>query len=378
MMKSEKTEITYVFGFGRSKLISSDEIFADEFFYGYFKFLNDEQNINYIEFQDNSENPNSRRIISFVSKVLRKISKLSFFIENICNFNNFKILLKTKHIIATNDRIGISLLPFLIIYKLFKINKTSVIVMGLLAKRTTNLISHVFQRILLNIFFSLGTNFIFLSKNECKQAEVSYKKYKDKFHFVPFCIDTSYWKREESKKIEKAKILFIGNDGRREYNLVLQIAKAMPQYEFLLITSNIEASSVDSGNIKLIKGSWNKRVLSDQELKDFYQQGLLSIIPIKDTYQPSGQSVALQSMAMGVPVMISKTIGFWDSEMFKNNENIFFVDNNNLNSWTNLIEKTLTETILTNIVSTNGNKTIVEHYDSDYFYKSLKEILLSS
>lgn len=76
--------------------------------------------------------------------------------------------------------------------------------------------------------------------------------------------------------------------------------------------------------------------------------------------------------------MISKTIGFWDSEMFKNNENIFFVDNNNLNSWTNLIEKTLTETILTNIVSTNGNKTIVEHYDSDYFYKSLKEILLSS
>ena len=119
------------------------------------------------------------------------------------------------------------------------------------------------------------------------------------FHFVL----THHSGKEMIKKIEKTKILFIGNDGRREYDLVLEIAKAMPQYEFLLITSNIEDSSVDSDNIKLIKGSWNRRLLSDQQLKDYYHEGLLSIIPIKDTYQPSGQSVALQSMAMKVPVI---------------------------------------------------------------------------
>ena len=81
-MQIEKTEITYVFGFGRSKLISSTDKFANDFFYGYFKFLTDGENINYIEFQDNSENPNSKKITSFISKVLRKISKLSFFLES--------------------------------------------------------------------------------------------------------------------------------------------------------------------------------------------------------------------------------------------------------------------------------------------------------
>lgn len=378
MVSSEKTNVTYLFGFGRSKLISSNEEFADEFFYGYFKLLNDEEKVNYIEFQDNSEKPNHKIITSFFSKVLRKISKLSFFLENICTLSNFKILWNTKHIIATNDRIGISLLPFLMIYKIFRVNKTSVIVMGLLAKQTTNLISHILQRILLNIFFTLGSNFIFLSKSECKQAEVSYKKYKEKFHYVPFCIDTSFWKRNDLKIIEKTKILFIGNDGRREYDLVLEIAKALPQYEFLLITSNIEDSSVDSDNIKLIKGSWNRRLLSDQQLRGFYNEGLLSIIPIKDTYQPSGQSVALQSMAMKIPVMISDTIGFWDKEMFKNNENIFFVNDNNLDSWTNRIETILTNTKLKDTVSTNGNKTTLEHYDSDYFYKSLIKIIFRS
>ena len=99
--------------------------------------------------------------------------------------------------------------------------------MGLLAKQTTNLISHIFQRILLNIFFTLGSNFIFLSKSECKQAEECLiRNIQEKFHYVPFCIDTSFWKRDDLKKIEKTKILFIGNDGRREYDLVLEIAKA--------------------------------------------------------------------------------------------------------------------------------------------------------
>ena len=134
MMKSEKTKVTYIFGFGRSKLISSAENFADEFFYGYFKLLNDKQNINYIEFEDNSEKLSFKIISSFISRVLRKVSKLSFFIENICNLKNFKILWNTNHIIATNDRIGISLLPFLIIYKLFNVNQTTVVVMGLLTK----------------------------------------------------------------------------------------------------------------------------------------------------------------------------------------------------------------------------------------------------
>ena len=39
MMKSEKTKVTYIFGFGRSKLISSAENFADEFFMGISNYL---------------------------------------------------------------------------------------------------------------------------------------------------------------------------------------------------------------------------------------------------------------------------------------------------------------------------------------------------
>jgi len=369
-MNSEKIEITYVFGFGRSDLILSNEKFANDFFYGYFNFLTKYKNIKFIEFDDNNKS-----LFSIISKILRKLSKLSFFIENICSFKNFGKLWKSDHIIATNDRIGISLMPFLIIYKLFNVNKTSVIVMGLLAKETKNIFSHIFQRLLLNIFFYLCSNFIFLSKSELIQAQVSYKRFKHKFHFIPFCVDTDFWKKDENEIFNRNKIIFVGNDGRREYDLVLKIAKELPEYEFLVITSNIDSSELLSQNVELVKGSWNKRILSDDDLKKYYQQSLLSIIPIKNTYQPSGQSVALQSMAMGVPVMISDTIGFWDKEMFRDGDNIFFATDNSLNTWVESIKNIIDNHKIKNLVSENGYKTVNEFYNSEFFYDSLENVL---
>ena len=41
----------------------------------------------------------------------------------------------------------------------------------------------------------------------------------------------------------------------------------------------------------------------------------------------------MQSMSVGTPVIISKTIGFWDNFNFRDYENIYFVEEENLNRW---------------------------------------------
>ena len=73
------------------------------------------------------------------------------------------------------------------------------------------------------------------------------------------------------------------------------------------------------------------------EIKEFYKKARLTILPIKNTLQPSGQSVALQSISMGVPVIITETMGFWDFTNFKNNKNILFVENNKVETWKKLL-----------------------------------------
>ena len=377
IVKSNKSLITYVFGFGRSDLISSNKVYADEFFYGYHNFLKEYKEIKYIEFETNAKKRIFNKFLFFLSKVLRKISKLSFFFENICSYKNFKILFRTEHIILTNDRIGLSALPLLIIYKFLRINSSTVIVMGLLAKDTNNLLSHIVQRTLLNVFFLTVDNFIFLSKSECNQAKVSYKKFAKKFIFIPFSIDTEFWKNnKEFHSKKKKKIIFIGNDGRREYNLVIQIAKSLPKYEFCLITSNIKKSEIESTNVTLYEGQWNKQLLTDGELRDLYSDAELSIIPIKNSYQPSAQSVALQSMSMGIPVMITDTVGFWDKDIFENNENIFFVSKNELNRWVEEINRVINNKKLLEEVSSKSKDITNNLYNSQNFYNLMKKVIL--
>lgn len=376
MVQTKKMSITYVFGDGRSKHILSKENFAKEFFYGFFEFKDEFKNIDFIEFSPKNKKSFINSFFFIFSKVLRKISKLSFFFENICTYKNLNILSKSKYIILTNDRIGISTLPLLLILKIFKKSKSTVIVMGLLAKDTRNIISHITQRLLLIIFFKTVNNFIFLSKGEFNQAKMSFKKYKKKFYFVPFCIDTNFWEQENN--LNSKSILFIGNDGRREYDFAIKLAANMPEFDFTFVTSNINKNDIRSQNITLIEGQWNKKILSDEDVKNIYNESILTIIPIKDSYQPSGQSVALQSMSMGVPVLITETIGFWDKDVFKDGENIFFIEKNDINKWSNKIKEIIQNKKITNQVIDNSFNLVKNNYNTDFFYKELKEIIFKN
>ena len=80
-------------------------------------------------------------------------------------------------------------------------------------------------------------------------------------------------------------------------------------------------------NFTLYDSDWKTNKLTDEELKSIFNECKLSIIPIKtSSLQPSGQSVALQSFAMEVPVMMSNFKGVWDKDLLLHMENIFFVD----------------------------------------------------
>ena len=131
--------------------------------------------------------------------------------------------------------------------------------------------------------------------------------------------------------------------------------------------------NVNLPNVELVQGSWSSKKLSDEELRSVYKDSKLSIIPTKETSQPTGQSVAMQSMACGTPVIISKTDGFWDYEKFENNRNIFFVENNNSDSWVKLINELMHQDDALGLISKNASETIKEFYDIKDFQSKLNQ-----
>jgi len=81
-------------------------------------------------------------------------------------------------------------------------------------------------------------------------------------------------------------------------------------------------------------------------------------------------------MSMNVPVMITDTVGFWDKEVFTDKNNIYFIKKNTLNLWVESIRSAISDKDELKKVSVNGNKAVKEIYNSENFYKSLKNIVL--
>ncbi len=377
-MKSDmsKNKLTYVFGHGRLEKIINNNYEAREFFYSYFHFKNVNKKIEIIEMvQEKEIVRGAKLILRFIDKVLRKISNLPFYFCEIVSFKNFKTILNSEKVLITNDRLAVSLLPIIIFCKLFSNTEFYVIIMGLYSKNKDRRLIKIIQKLIITLLENLVSKLIFLGKGELDYAkEVSTNKHKSKFVFLPFSVDFEFWNQGNLNNVNSNQILFIGNDGNRDYNFVQEIAKELPQFTFLFISKNINEKSLND-NSKLIRGSWNNYELTDSELRKIYKNSFAVILPLKESYQPSGQSVSLQAMASGVPVIITKTNGFWDYDKFENQKHIIFCKDNNISEWRNTINNLNQNNILYKELVFNARKLVSESYNLEVFHKILLDIL---
>ncbi len=356
-------QIIFIFNNGRSKRIESDPNGPKEFFYTYDYFKKENSNVDLLE-------PNSTpgKLSKFIFKALRKISKLPIFAENFINAKKIKKIIKSDKIISTNQNLSFSILPILYFRNLFSYFELYTFAMGLVELSNKNLIN----KALVKTFYKLSHKVIFISKSEYDEACKNFSYFKNKFIYVPFCIDHKYWKLENSK-IKNKELLFIGNDSNRDFDFLVKLAKQMLDFNFTIVTERLQYA--DSPNIKLINGNWNKKILEDDEIKKFYNESFLTLVPIKNSFQPSGQSVTLQSLSMKTPVLITKTKGFWDVENFTNNENIFFCSENNADEWANKVRDIYKNYDDYLKVSENGQKLIEQKFNLDYMYKNILDLL---
>jgi len=73
--------------------------------------------------------------------------------------------------------------------------------------------------------------------------------------------------------------------------------------------------------------------------------------------------------------MISKTDGFWSYDDFKDNENIFFVNNNDLKGWEQKINKLYFDFNLLDSVSNNALRTVQEKFNLGIFHNNIENIM---
>ena len=135
-----------------------------------------------------------------------------------------------------------------------------------------------------------------------------------------FGVDTDFWSPEPA--VPRRLVLAVGNDGRRDFATLLAAAPHIPAE--IHIVTRLPLPAPLPPNVIHHAGSWHAPEISDAELRALYRQARCVVVPLIPTEQPSGQSVTLQAMACGCPVVLTETDGLWTREYLHDGENIFF------------------------------------------------------
>lgn len=153
-------------------------------------------------------------------------------------------------------------------------------------------------------------------ESELDLMHETYPGIRGHLHVNQFGVDTSFWTPGPAP--ESGYILAVGNDGRRDYPTLIEAARLLPWRMILVTTCKLPSLPP---NVEHIHGGYAGGV-SDARLRDLYRGASCVVVPLKPTYQPSGQSVTLQAMACGRPVILSKTKGIWSCETVKDRETL--------------------------------------------------------
>ena len=364
------TDYCFVYFNGRAEKLKGKDIRPRDFFYGYHYATSIGYITEILEF-GNKEPGNKilSKILLKIQQLILKAFKFQYDFVGIIKPNNWKLLKNSKNIILSNQRIAHSLLPFLLYVKLFKKSNTiTVIAMGLFNSSSKNLLIIKIHNFLHKIMLKNISRMVFIGQPEYLYATQVFTRYSKKFQYIPFGVDKDFWKKKNTQDPSSDDyILFIGNDTNRDFDFLVSLANKLQNKKFIVVTEKLEESEFKGTNVKLLNGSWNKDLLTDEYLRNLYDNAKITIVPLKEGLQPSGQSVTLQSMATETPVIITKTRGFWSQDDFIHKENIYFTQSNDLEVWKKAIDSLYEDKDMYQSISSNSRNLIEKKYNSDYF-----------
>ena len=249
-------KILYVFTSGRKVRLHDFQSGKEaplEFLFGLPYLQEKGYKVDIIELTDLHPNPESHEYKSLYKKNVRINKRTSltssshFFIEIIEQFNCYDL------IIAGNEYIAFGLAY----YKQKGILRPPMLffVMGMLAKIPKPETGNLFYSTLFNRNYRFGKKYyqdliecsqsvVFLGKGEYDYAVKIFSSLKNKFHFIPFSIDTSFWLPAKDLVSIKPYVLFIGNDAQRDFELVTKIAEKLNNIQFKFVTKVIRTETV--------------------------------------------------------------------------------------------------------------------------------------
>lgn len=179
---------------------------------------------------------------------------------------------------------------------------------------------------------------------------------------LTFGVDTEFW-RPLADQGNEDFVLAIGQDLNRDFDLLARAPGATPT---LIITRNAVRVPPGSTHIRISPGGFSDpHSATDEDLRRLYNGAVAVVVPLKDVYQPSGQSVTLQAMSCGRPVILTRTRGIWAADLLTHDENCILVPPGDAEALGAAITRLRGDSTLAARIGAAARATAVTHFGLD-------------
>jgi len=190
----------------------------------------------------------------------------------------------------------------------------------------------------------------------------------DRIEVNRFGVDARFW--QPATTVPHDYVLSVGNDALRDYDALLAVARGSSR-RFVIVTRRPLPEPLPP-NVELIRGSLTDGPLDDRRLRELYRNATCVVVPLKPGLQPSGQSVTLQAMACGKPVILTDTAGFWDRAHLAHGRHLLLTPPLDVPAMHAAIERVFVEPELGVALGAAGCAYVQEHADIRQFAARLE------
>ncbi|MBK6517881.1 MAG: glycosyltransferase family 4 protein [Polyangiaceae bacterium] len=357
-----KPRVVFIFTSGRRARLASREPVPSELFYGYVELVAQGWNLDLIE---ESDVVPYRRALSYraLARVLPEpldisLPRLAGFVSRLGTLNQYDV------VFCTNQQHGVELS----VLKAAGLLRPPLVtlVMGLLpaappSSARAALLARILRRTTV-VAISRGEE-AFLRGQLGGQLDLRY---------APFGVDHHFW--QPTPIPSNAYVISVGNDRHRDFELLMRIWR--PEWPRLRVVTRL-ALPPSRGPIEVVAGHYNQVLITDVQMREHVQNALFSVIPVRQTAQPSGQSAALQAMAAGVPLIVSDTTGMWDRAVMRDGETCLAPRCGSDEAMVAAVERMISSAQLREQLRRAGREAIEQHLSAEIMASELGKVFRS-
>jgi hypothetical protein len=355
--------ITFLLRSGRTVRLRNNKAFPSEFLYGYQQFKEKQVNVSLTTDDMVGMSPPLPLIGLLVDKVSFLFGGLptGMMASLLLSGGDKKLAKKADYAVVTTNGMGLALG----MAKAIGYVKTKVLFLGMgVLPRGASKIKKMLYKHVLN-----SLHIVTISRGEQTFLQAIFPK--KEIHYIPFGVDQHFW-TPLAGSCAGGYALAIGNDRNRDWGTLVRGWKS--DFPLLKIVTNLPVLQ-HPPNVEVISGDWRLQTLTDEAVRDLYRGAKFVVVPLRQTVQPSGQSVCLQAMSCGRPVVLSDIEGLWDRNLMRDGETVLLTPPGDPDALAEKVRLLLSDQVLAGRLARFGRAVIEKHLNVEIMAQSILKLI---